>query len=66
MNDTGRIKSVLHPEARSIVFDRPFLLYMERSGAANPYLVIWFENPELFVKSDAKPSSDPPRGEPKK
>jgi len=39
---------------RSIVFDRPFLLYMERSGAANPYLVIWFENAELFVKSDEK------------
>lgn len=37
---------------RGIVFDRPFLLYMERSGAMNPYLVIWFENAELFVKAE--------------
>jgi hypothetical protein len=39
---------------RHIAFDHPFLLYMERSGAANPYLVIWIENADLFVKPDSK------------
>ncbi len=37
---------------RQIVFDRSFLLYLERVGAENPYLAIWFENPHLFVKSE--------------
>ena len=39
---------------RQIVFDRPFLLYLERVGAENPYLVIWFENPNLFLKAESK------------
>jgi hypothetical protein len=37
---------------RKIVFDRPFLLYLERAGAENPYLAIWFENPNLFLKAE--------------
>lgn len=37
---------------RRIVFDRPFLLYLERVGAENPYLAIWFENPNLFLKAE--------------
>ena len=37
---------------RQIVFDRPFLLYLERVGAEHPYLAIWFENSELFLKVD--------------
>ena len=36
---------------RQIVFDRPFLLVLERVGAENPYLVVWFENPHLFLKA---------------
>jgi hypothetical protein len=39
---------------RQIVFDRPFLLYLERVGADNPYLAIWFENPNLFLKAESK------------
>lgn len=39
---------------RRIVFDRPFLLYLERAGAENPYLAVWFENPELFLKAEAE------------
>jgi hypothetical protein len=39
---------------RRIVFDRPFLLYLERAGAENPYLAIWFENPHLFLKAESK------------
>jgi len=37
---------------RQIVFDRPFLLYLERVGAEEPYLVCWFENPNLFLKPE--------------
>jgi hypothetical protein len=39
---------------RQIVFDRPFLLYLERAGAENPYLAIWFENPNLFLKAETE------------
>ncbi len=47
-------------QPRRIVFDRPFLLYIERAGATNPMLAIWFENPNLFLKgSELKPSAVP-------
>src|SRR5262245_23354856 len=31
-------------------FDRPFLLYMKKRGAARPFLVMWIENAELLQK----------------
>jgi hypothetical protein len=39
---------------RRTLFDRSFLLYLERVGAENPYLTIWFENPNLFLKAEKK------------
>lgn len=41
-------------QPRQITLDRPFLLYLERNRAENPYLAIWFENPNLFVKGGGK------------
>jgi hypothetical protein len=35
--------------ARRLVFDGPFLLLMERRGAAAPYLALWVANAELLV-----------------
>jgi len=32
-----------------MVFDKPFLLLMERTGAKTPYFVVWVDNPELLV-----------------
>ncbi len=34
-----------------LVFDRPFLLAMIQNGATRPYFLCWFENDDLFVKS---------------
>ncbi|HLX60481.1 MAG TPA: hypothetical protein VKX17_04275 [Planctomycetota bacterium] len=47
--------------ARNILFNRPFLLYIERARAVNPYLAIWFENPNLFIKSTAQPAAEAPQ-----
>jgi hypothetical protein len=33
-----------------LVFDRPFLLAMRRTGATRPYFLAWFGNDDLFVK----------------
>ncbi|MGD0091438.1 MAG: hypothetical protein ABSE73_16085 [Planctomycetota bacterium] len=48
------------PEPRWLVFDRPFLLYLERVGAKAPYFALWVENPELLEKPD--PASKPAEG----
>jgi hypothetical protein len=32
-----------------LIFDKPFLILMERKGAANPYFALWVDNPELLV-----------------
>jgi hypothetical protein len=34
--------------SRSLVFDKPFLLYMKEKGAKYPYFAIWIENAELM------------------
>jgi hypothetical protein len=36
-------------ESPQLIFDKPFLILMERKGAANPYFAIWIDNPELLV-----------------
>lgn len=37
-------------EPRQFVFDRPFLILLERREAANPYFALWVDNPELLVR----------------
>jgi hypothetical protein len=37
------------PESRHLVFDKPFLILLERKGAARPYFALWVDNPELLV-----------------
>ena len=34
---------------RQLVFDKPFLMVLERSGATQPYLALWVDNAELLV-----------------
>jgi serine protease inhibitor len=36
-------------ESPQLIFDKPFLILMERKGAANPYFALWVDNPELLV-----------------
>jgi hypothetical protein len=36
-------------EPPQLIFDKPFLILMERKGAANPYFALWVDNPELLV-----------------
>lgn len=36
------------PQYKEFIFDRPFLLYAKEKDAHRPYLVIWFNNGELF------------------
>lgn len=33
-----------------LIFDRPFLIYLKEKKSNNPYLVIWAENTDLFVR----------------
>jgi len=37
---------------RSLIFDKPFLILLERRGAANPYFALWVANAELLVPSE--------------
>lgn len=41
----------LEPEREHLlIFDRPFLLLLERRGAPMPYLAMWVDNPQLMVE----------------
>ncbi len=37
---------------RDFVFDRPFLVYMKKRGAKQPFFVMWVDNAELLTPSD--------------
>jgi len=40
------------PQPRYImIFDKPFLILLERAGAKSPYFVLWIDNPELLIAS---------------
>jgi hypothetical protein len=61
MNEKGvELKSEAHmalgcekssePEKKHImIFDKPFLLMLQRRGVQTPYLVLWVDNPEVLV-----------------
>ena len=34
---------------RQFIFDKPFLILLERKNAAQPYFALWVDNPELLV-----------------
>jgi len=36
-------------EPPQLIFDKPFLILMERKGAAHPYFALWIDNSELLV-----------------
>jgi hypothetical protein len=37
------------PKPRHFIFDKPFLILLERTGAAQPYFALWVDNAELLV-----------------
>ncbi len=40
---------VITAAPRYFVFDRPFLVYMQKRGAEHPFFVMWVDNAELLV-----------------
>jgi hypothetical protein len=38
------------PPPLKLIFDRPFLVYMKKRGADQPFFVMWVENAELLTK----------------
>lgn len=40
-----------HPMAHHVmVFDKPFLILMRRTGASSPYFALWVGNPDILVR----------------
>ncbi len=37
-------------QTRQFILDGPYLIYMQKRGAANPFFVMWVDNAELMVK----------------
>jgi hypothetical protein len=35
---------------REFVFNRPFLVYMQKRGAEHPFFVMWVDNAELLTR----------------
>ncbi|MGO8749787.1 MAG: hypothetical protein ACLQNE_27910 [Thermoguttaceae bacterium] len=52
LESTARIefKSRMPQRPREYVFDKPFLIYLQRTNAERPYLVMWVETPELMER----------------
>jgi hypothetical protein len=49
-SDAGVYDSVGPPEQpRQFVLNKPFLILLERKGAARPYFALWVDNPELLA-----------------
>ncbi len=38
-----------HPPPRHFVFDKPFLILLEKSSSSRPYFALWVGNPTLLV-----------------
>ncbi|KNY28288.1 dockerin type I domain-containing protein [Pseudobacteroides cellulosolvens] len=37
-------------EPKQLIFDRPYMVILKEKNAANPYLMIWVDNPELLTR----------------
>jgi hypothetical protein len=37
------------PQPRKLIVNKPFLLYLQRAGAEQPYLALWIATPELLT-----------------
>ncbi|MGQ9574400.1 MAG: hypothetical protein ACUVUC_03715 [Thermoguttaceae bacterium] len=40
------------PPGRLMIFDKPFLILLQRTGAKSPYFALWVDNPELLVAAN--------------
>ena len=40
---------VVEASTSQLIFDKPFLVIMERQGLPHPYFALWVDNPELLV-----------------
>lgn len=47
-------KLYVAPEPTEYLFDRPFLIYMKKRGAAYPFFVMWVDNAELLEPFSSK------------
>jgi hypothetical protein len=45
----GCAQHVSPPITHRMIFDRPFLIMMERTNVAVPYFALWVDNPEILV-----------------
>lgn len=48
------------PPPRHFICDKPFLVLLLHRNLSKPYFALWVDNPELLVKSDAKPDPKVP------
>jgi hypothetical protein len=50
LSGVGLAKMALGP--RTLLFYRPFFLYMKKRGAKHPFFVMWVDNAELLIKNE--------------
>jgi hypothetical protein len=43
------VKSAEPKAPRKFIFDKPFLILLQRRDASQPYFALWVDNPELLV-----------------
>lgn len=46
------------PKTHILIFDEPFLILLQRTGAARPYFALWVDNAELLLKAEEAPQAD--------
>jgi hypothetical protein len=46
------VKAAVQTNERKMIFDKPFLVMLERQGAKMPYFAMWVENPELLERAN--------------
>jgi len=49
LKSEAAMAACLPNEPRQFIFDKPFLILLERHDAAQPYFALWVDNPELLA-----------------
>jgi hypothetical protein len=55
---SGRARVAKGRPTQHFVFDRPFLLYVKKRGAKQPFLVMWIDNSGLMLPREAAPGGE--------
>ena len=53
----GCAKESTPKPARLMIFDKPFLILLQRTDAKTPYFALWVDNPEILVSGRNSPQS---------